>query len=261
MTILVTGARGVVARSLVRQLVAAGAEVRSGSRVPDASQPSGLTFDGVSGMFLYADRGGLDGLLGEALAAGVSHVVLLSAAGADPSSSDAITRLHGEAEEAVTRSGMAWTFLRPGGFATNRLLWAATVRSEGVVYEAFPDSHSSLIHEDDIAAVALCALTSAGHEEARYTLTGPSSLTVREQASLIGEVVDRPVRVVRQSLADYRRSLSRWPAEIVEARIQRISALVDHPDPTTDTVFAVTGRPARSFGSWAADHASDFSGS
>jgi uncharacterized protein YbjT (DUF2867 family) len=188
----------------------------------------------------------------------VEHVVLLSAAGADPNSDDAITRLHGEAEQTVADSSIAWTFLRPGGFATNRLLWADTIRAEGVVREAFPESPSSLIHEADIAAVALHALTEPGHDGTGYTLTGPHSLTVRRQAELIGNAIDRPVSVELQDLDEYRLSLSRWSPEIVEARIRRIAALVDHPAPTTDTVREVTGRPARTFADRAADHASDF---
>src|SRR5207249_4538557 len=118
-------------------------------------------------------------------ARGLAHVVLLSAAGADPASADAITRAHGEAEQAVLDSGIPWTFLRPGGFAANRLLWAGSIREAGVVRDPFPDSHAALIHEADIAAVAARALTTSGHAGAAYTLTGPESLTVRQQASLI----------------------------------------------------------------------------
>jgi len=230
----------------------------------DLAQPEtlGPALGGITKVFLYAEQRGLDGFLTHAREAGVEHIVLLSAAGADPNSDDAITRLHGEAEQTVADSGIAWTFLRPGGFATNRLLWADTIRAEGVVREAFPESQSALIHEADIAAVALHALTEAGHDGTGYTLTGPQSLTVRQQAELIGEAIDRPVQVELQDLDDYRRSLSLslsgWSAEIVEARIRRIAALVDHPAPTTDTVREVTGRPARTFADWAADHASDF---
>jgi uncharacterized protein YbjT (DUF2867 family) len=276
MTILVTGARGAVARSLVAQLLDAGHKVRAAGRDPqavrlpaevdvvaaDLARPDTLepALAGVRAMFLYAEPSGLHGVLTRARSAGVRHVVLLSAAGADPASEDAITRTHGEAEQAVAAEGIAWTFLRPGGFATNRLLWADTIRAEGVAYEPFPESHSALIHEADIAAVALCALTGPGHHGVAYTLTGPRSLTARHQAELIGEAIGATVRVEQQNLDDYRRTLSRWPTEIVEARIRRLAALVDHPAPVTGTVREVTGRPARPFETWASDHAPDFTG-
>jgi uncharacterized protein YbjT (DUF2867 family) len=274
MTILVTGARGAVARNLVRRLLDDGRKVRAASRAPDAvhlpvevevvkadlARPE--TFEpalaGVTQVFLYAELSGLDGFVAQAAAAGVEHIVLLSAAGADAASEDAITRLHGEAEQAVVRSGIPWTFLRPGGFATNRLAWAETIRARGVVLEAFPDSHSSLIHEGDIAAVAFHALTGVGHHGAAYTLTGPESLTVRRHAELVGEAINRPLHVELQSLDDYRCALSQWPPEIVEARIRRIEALVNRRAPVTDTVREVTGRPARTFAEWAADHVGDF---
>ncbi|MEV6878810.1 NAD(P)H-binding protein [Amycolatopsis sp. NPDC051128] len=282
MTILVTGARGNVARALVGQLLEAGHEVRAAGRDPgrarlpggvevvaaDLARPEGwdVALDGVTKAFLYAGTAGLGGFLSRAR--GLAHVVLLSAAGADPASADAITRAHGEAEQAVRDSPIPWTFLRPAGFAANRLLWADSVR-DGVVRDPFPDSHAALIHEADIAAVAACALTSPGHIGAEYTLTGPESLTVRQQASMIGQAIEAAVRVEPQDLDDYRRELTTvfaarglgrvGSADVVEARIRRLAALVDRPQPTTDTVREITGRPARSFAEWAADHAADFS--
>ncbi|HVV13439.1 SDR family oxidoreductase [Amycolatopsis sp.] len=271
MTILVTGARGGVSRALVGQLLDAGQEVRAGGRAPDAVDLPDVveldlaraeTFDkalaGVTAVFLYAELGGLGAFLDAATKAGVEHVVLLSARGADPAAPDAIMRVHGEAEAAVHASGIAWTFLRPGGFATNRLWWAAAVREQGPVREPFPDSESALIHEADLAAVARHALTEPGHDGAAYTITGPESLTARRHAELIGEVIGRTVTVERQDLDEYRESLRHLPAELLETRIRRLAALVGKPDPTTTTVEEVTGTPARTFARWAADHAADF---
>ncbi|MFJ7218454.1 NAD(P)H-binding protein [Amycolatopsis sp. NPDC098790] len=281
MTILVTGARGNVARALVEQLLRDGHEVRAAGRDPGTTRlPGGVevvaadlarsanwdaALDGVTKVFLYAGTAGLDGFLSRA--SGLAQVVVLSALGADPASEDAITRAHGEAEQAVRDSGLPWTFLRPGGFAANRLLWADSVRA-GVVRDPFPDSHSALIHEADIAAVAARALTSSGHLGATYSLTGPESLTVRQQAAVLGGVTGAPVRVETQDLDDYRRELtaafaarglgSVGSASVIEARIRRLAALVDRPQATTETVRDVTGRPARSFAEWAAEHAAAF---
>ncbi|MEV6641235.1 NAD(P)H-binding protein [Amycolatopsis sp. NPDC051371] len=281
MTILVTGARGNVARALVGQLLEDGHEVRAASRDPSRARlPAGVevvaadlarpeswdaALDGVTKAFLYAGTTGLAGFLSRA--GGLTQVVLLSALGADPASEDAITRAHGEAEQAVRDAGIPWTFLRPGGFAANRLMWADSVR-DGVVRDPFPNSHAALVHEADIAAVAACALTSSGHLGAAYALTGPESLTVRNQVSVLGRVAGRPVRLETQDLGDYRRELTAafearglgrvGSAEVIEARIRRLAALVDRPQATTETVLAVTGRPARSFAEWADDHAGDF---
>ncbi|WP_433136485.1 NAD(P)H-binding protein [Actinomadura nitritigenes] len=275
MTILVTGARGAVARDLVRRLVAAGLPVRAAGRDPAAARlPGGVeavradladpgtlgpALDGVARVFLYAERQGLDGFAARARAAGVEHVVLLSAAGADASSADPIARLHGEAEEAVARSGIAWTFLRAGGFATNALQWAGTIRAEGVVRDPFPESWTAPIHEADIAAVALRALTGPGHAGTAPVLTGPERLTRRRQAERIGEAIGRTVAVERQDLDEHRRDLARWgPPEVAEALIRHSVAAIDAPPPVTGDVERITGRPARTFAEWARDHAADF---
>ncbi|MGV9385344.1 NAD(P)H-binding protein [Nonomuraea sp. NPDC003707] len=275
MTILVTGARGHVARGLVQRLLAAGQPVRAAGRNPGAARlPAGVetvlcdladpgTFDaalaGVTKVFLYAERRGLDDFVTRAATAGVEHIVLLSALLADPASTDAIGRMHGDAEQAVARSGIAWTFLRPGAFATNTLQWAPSVRAEGVVRDPFPDSRSAPVHEADIAAVAALALTEPGHEGATYPLTGPELVSRSRQAELIGEAVGRPVRFVVQDLEEYRAELSAWTTpQVADVVIKESAAAVDRPLPPTDTVEKVTGRPARTYGEWARDHAEDF---
>lgn len=53
----------------------------------------------------------------------------------------------------------------------------------------------SLIHEADIAAVAVRALTEDGHAGKTYLLTGPQTLTQIEQVHAIGEAVARPLRL------------------------------------------------------------------
>ncbi|WP_329521782.1 NAD(P)H-binding protein [Spirillospora sp. NBC_01491] len=277
MTILVTGARGAIARSLIEQLLTAGHKVRAAGREPAAARlPAGVdvmeadlarpetlgaALAGATKVFVYAEPTGLDGFVAEARAAGVEHIVLLSALGAEPGAADRIPRIHGDAEQAVAGSGIPWTFLRPGGFATNALQWAGSVRAEGTVCDPFPESHAAPVHEADIAAVAARVLTDPGTEHlgAVHVLTGPGSLTRREQAEQIGAAIGRPVRIVRQSLDDHRAELAQWgPPDVAEALIRTAEEAVGRPAETTGTVQEITGRPPRSFAEWAADHAADF---
>jgi uncharacterized protein YbjT (DUF2867 family) len=152
--------------------------------------------------------------------------VLLSVGGADASSADPIARLHGEAEESVR--------------------------------DPFPESWTAPIHEADIAAVALRALTEPGHAGTAPVLTGPERLT-RRQAERIGEAIGRTVAVERQDLDGHRRDLARWgPPEVAEALIRHSVAAIDAPPPVTGDVERITGRPARTFAEWARDHAADF---
>ncbi|WP_240167496.1 SDR family oxidoreductase [Streptomyces noursei] len=70
--------------------------------------------------------------------------MLLSALGVesgDPTR-DPIVRMHRAAEEALRRSRLAWTFLRPGAFATNTLQWAPAMRASGTVRAPYPQAHA-----------------------------------------------------------------------------------------------------------------------
>src|SRR2546427_12259639 len=98
------------------------------------------------------------------------------------------------ARSSPTRSGPEWTFLRPGGFATNALMWAPQVRAGDVVRWPYGAAARPLIHERDIADVAVQARTGDGHARARDVLTGPQVLTHVEQGPVIGEAIRPPVR-------------------------------------------------------------------
>ena len=61
-----------------------------------------------------------------------------------------------------------WAFLRAGGFAANTLGWAPQIRAESVVRWAFGRAARSLIHERDIADVAVRALAGNRHDGGKY---------------------------------------------------------------------------------------------
>ncbi len=117
-------------------------------------------------------------------------------------------------EEAVVRSGLAYTLLRPGGFASNAARWSWGVRGESAVPLPYPDAVQAPIHEQDIADVAVVALTTDALVGAAPVLTGPERLTLREQVALIGEVIGRPVAVIEQTEAESSAMLSRFVPEV-----------------------------------------------
>ena len=97
--------------------------------------------------------------------------------------------------------------MRAIDFATNTLGWADQVR-KGIVRWPYGQASRSLIHERDIADVAVHVLTSAGHFGAKYVLTGPESITHAEQVRIIGEAVGREVRWEDLPLETARRQLT-----------------------------------------------------
>ncbi len=274
-TVLVTGATGNVGRHVLSGLLERGVEVRALVRDPAAARlPEGVE----------AVRGDLTrpGTLEDA-AAGVASVFLLwpgfGAADA-PAAVDAVARharrivylsasagpenrrpdgFWGEIEELVERTGLEWTFLRAGGFAANTLGWADQIR-DGVVRWPYGQAGRSLIHEADIAEVAVRALTEDGHVGAAYTLTGPEVLTQAEQVAVIGRAVGRDVRWEEQPVDEAREQLlAAWgDPSYADMALAAWAAMVDDPEHVTTTVQDVTGTPARTFHQWALDHAADF---
>ncbi|MEU3458147.1 NAD(P)H-binding protein [Micromonospora sp. NPDC006766] len=265
--ILVTAATGTVGRHVTMQLAEAGAEVRALTRGPadlpgvqtvhgDLSVPDSLrtAVEGVEAVFLvwpFASADGLDAVL--ALAAEhARRVVYLSSA--------AIRENERRAEQLIEQSGLEWAVLRPHAFAANTLRWAEQIRAEGVVREPYGQAAMSLVHERDIARVAVRALTEDGHGGRVYELTGPQSLTQAEQVRVIGEVIRSPVRWEEASPEEARRRmLARgWPPEAVDGILHAQAAMTAGPAPVTTTVEEVTAAAASPFRSWVAEHSHAF---
>jgi len=273
--IVVTGATGNVGGNVVRQLLDAGERVRAVTRSPgtarlpqgvevvggDLAEPSTLTggFDGAERMFLFPVPSTVDSVAELAKASGVRRVVVLSSSAAADQGDNPIAVMHRTVEQALENSGLDWTFVRPGGFATNTLSWAPSVRAEGVVRAPYPDAVANLIHEADIAAVATTALLEDGHVGARYELTGPHSNTQIEQVQAIAAAIGRDVRFEEQTPEQARRTMVEYmPAPIADILLNYWASSVGSPAPVLPTVEQVTGRPARSYPEWAVDHAEDF---
>jgi uncharacterized protein YbjT (DUF2867 family) len=266
--IFVIGATGKVGRHVVSGLLERDVQVRALARSPDAaglpagvdvvsgdlSDPQGLGehLDGVEAVFLvwpfFSAEGA--GEVVDTLARHARRVVYLSAEAADkrPDSFWAAV------ERAIERSATEWTFLRPTGFAANTLMWADQIRESGVVRWPYGQAARSLIHERDIAAVAVRALTEDGHVGARYVLTGPETLTQAEQVHAIGDALGRPVRWEELSREDADEQIAGVPATALDTW----ASFVETPEIVTSTVEELTGEPARPFDAWARDHVDHF---
>ncbi|WP_163506187.1 NAD(P)H-binding protein [Fodinicola acaciae] len=280
--IVVTGATGKVGGQVVRQLVAAGREVRAvvrdsskarlaGAEVVrgDLGEPDTIAAaaeESEAAFLLWPYLGTPADTVPDvvaALAKRTARIVVLSSMGVvdgvdrqkDPNS-----EFHAALEREVRRSGAEWTFVRPGGFAGNTLGWASTIRAEGVVRAAYAQLARPLIHEADIAAVAVAALTGDGHAGATYAVTGPALVTQAEQMAAIGAAIGRELRFEELAPAEAQRQLraAGWPTEMADSAMRTWSRMLARPEPVTTTVQDVLGRPALTYQQWAVDHADDF---
>jgi len=171
-----------------------------------------------------------------------------------------LRQVYAGVEELIEKSGMRWTMLRPGPFALNyRHWWAPQIRSGDLVRWFHGDAQTAAVHERDIAAVAVRALCDQRHDGQDYVVTGPESLTQREQLAIIGESVGRRLVFDEVSPDTARREvIAAWPPRVADMLLSAYAAAVDRPAFITSTVEAVTGTPARTFREWANDHATDF---
>ncbi|MFH8669592.1 NAD(P)H-binding protein [Streptomyces anulatus] len=278
--ILVTGATGAVGREVAGQLAAAG-PVRILARRPERLTVRGEGVEVVEGE--YGDRAALDRALrgvasvflvtnsptepddervaAAAAAAGVRHLVKLSMmAVEEPGADDFITRRQRENEQAVRESGVPWTFVRPRTFMSNTLSWAPGIRSTGVVRALYGDSPVACVDPRDVAAVAVAVLTGTGHEGRAYAVSGPEAITAREQTAQLSRVLERPLRFEELGVDAARTALlAKYPPPVAEAFLQSAERQrAGAKAAVVPTIQDLTGRPARPYRIWSAEHAEAF---
>jgi uncharacterized protein YbjT (DUF2867 family) len=285
--ILVTGATGTVGSEVVKQLLDSGETVRVLARNPqkaaqqladpgrpgrpgrleiaqgDLSDPGtlGPALAGVRKAFVLAvgldDLAELEGnVFAAARAAGVEHVVKLSTSAIDLLPDGAISRWHRRSEDRLQASGLPYTVVRPGNFASNSLRWAPTIKAQGVVYAPHAAGQSVPIDPHDIAAVAVAALRGpvAAHRGKIYRLSGPEAYTPAEQVAVLAEVLGRPLRFVEVPEASARAGMQSagLPAVLIDAVLELTRGLLTADGRTIEpTVQELLGRPPRTYRAWA----------
>jgi uncharacterized protein YbjT (DUF2867 family) len=271
MKILVAGATGTVGGQIVKQLSELGHQVLALTRNPakanfpaevevvvgDLTKPETLmsALEGVNSLHLikfggdnYADLETGREIVAMAEKAGVQRVTVLMGGA------------KGALEEAVESSSMAWTFLQPVEFMANILEWAAGIRSESAVRLPFGDRKTAIVHEADIAAVAVAALTEDGHGGQTYTITGGEVLTPRKMVQIIGSAIGQDIRFIDLTEAEAREEwkAAGHPQQIIDFLMWVYGNTPPMGYTVVPTVEQVTGHPPRIFAQWAGDHVNNF---
>jgi uncharacterized protein YbjT (DUF2867 family) len=179
--------------------------------------------------------------------AGVRHVVYTSVAGAAPDATFTLGRDHHDAEQAIRRSGMTFTFLRDNFYA-DLLPWFAD--DSGVIRGPAGDGRVAAVARRDVADVAAVVLRDpAAHADATYVLTGPEALTLTEIAARAGSVLGRDLRYEEETVEeayDSRRAAYGAADWQLDAWVSTYTAIADGScAAVTDDVARVTGHPAR----------------
>jgi uncharacterized protein YbjT (DUF2867 family) len=278
--IAISGASGNIGSEVVRQLAAGHVAIRALSRDPSKLKaPAGThtakadlldaetldaAFAGAEKLFLMASAMDVPRAAANAVPAakraGVRHIVMVSSATIAIEPEPAIGRWHREAEEVVRSSGLAWTFLRPGNFASNTLRWAGMIRSQGKVF-APAGGLTSPVDPRDIADVAVKALTTSGHDGATHVVTGGELMTPAQQLATIAAAIGRELRLVEVPVeAAVANMVRAGTSEVLAKAVVEliVAAREGREHFITTTVRDVAGHEPRTFADWVRDHVDAF---
>jgi uncharacterized protein YbjT (DUF2867 family) len=209
MTVLVLGATGKTGRRIAERLERRNVPVRLGSR---SGQPPfdweddstwASVLEGVSAVYVsyFPDLAvpgapeAVGALAEQAQRSGVERIVLLSGRGEEEAQ---------RSEQVVAAAGIDWTVVRCSwfnqnfseGYMLDPILAGEVALPAGDVPEPFVDA-------EDIADVAVAALTEDGHTGEIYELTGPRMLTFAEAVAEIGRATGRDLHYVQVSMDEY----------------------------------------------------------
>jgi uncharacterized protein YbjT (DUF2867 family) len=281
-TILVTGATGTIGSEVVKALAAkpgvtVRVAVRSAAKAEKLLAPNVIPVDfdyekpetiaaavkGADRVFLLTpfaqnqvELGKL--LIDAAKAAGVKHLVKLSAIGAEIEPGIQLGRWHRATEKAVEASGLAYTFLRPSNFMDNFIHYYPPA-GDGNIYLPLGTGACSYIDSRDIAAVAAAVLTEEGHYGKAYDLTGPEALTTADAAAAIGAATGREVRYVDvPEAAASKAMLDMHMPEWMVTAMMELHGIVKagYASGISPLVEKLTGQAPRTFAAFARDRAS-----
>jgi uncharacterized protein YbjT (DUF2867 family) len=194
-----------------------------------------------------------------AKAAGVRHLVKLSSM--DVQHGLAIGTWHERGEAAIRASGIPCTFVQPTGFMSNLVAWAPSIKAEGVVRSSTGNGRRAFIHSDDIAEVAVMALTSRTYDGESLPITGPEALSFSEVTAKIGAAIGKPLVFQPISDQEARERYSRISGseEETEAHVALWRAIRDERLATvTDNVERILGRKPIALDQWLLENAGAF---
>jgi uncharacterized protein YbjT (DUF2867 family) len=258
--ILVLGATGKTGRRVADRLEAAGANVRCGSRSANpafdwedpATWPAAL--EGVTSVYVsfFPDLAvpgapeAVEAFTAEARRSGVRRLVLLSGRGEAEAQ---------RAEDIVAEASLEWTVVRSSWFAQNF--------SEGAFVEAVASGEVALpvgevkepfVDVEDIADVAVAALTGSGHHGQIYEVTGPRLLTFAEAVDAIAEASGRDITctpIPLDAFTGFLMEAGEAP-EVIEILAYLFTEVLDGRNAyVADGVERAIGRPPRDFTEYA----------
>jgi uncharacterized protein YbjT (DUF2867 family) len=284
-SILITGATGSVGTHLIKYLseknVSFRVLARKSDRATKLSSIKGLelvygdladknsvknALQGIEKVFLLTNSSETAETLqlnfvDAAKANGVRHIVKLSQLAATLHSPVRFLRYHAAVEQKIKELAMSYTFLRPNLFMQGLLGFKESIIKKGMFFAAVGEAKISLVDVRDIAAVAAETLTTEGHDNKIYDITGPEAITHRQIADHFSQELKKAVKFIDVKPEDMHREVVKagfplWQADgLMEDYAHYARGEAAH---VSSNVKNITGNSPRNFQTFIADYAPFF---
>jgi NAD(P)H dehydrogenase (quinone) len=214
--IVISGASGQLGELVVRDLLARGVPAKNlilvsrtpekldefkkmgaSTRFGDFSKPESLAPAYAGGTKMLLISIGFDAgprpeahkrAVDAAVAAGIKHIVYTSFVAISNGDREGLASDHFQTEEIIKKSGVSWTMLRNSIYANGLVQQAAKMLATGKAAIADSDVRIGYVTREDCAAAAAAALSTPGHENKVYDITGPELVGPREIAAAASAV-------------------------------------------------------------------------
>lgn len=184
-----------------------------------------------------------------AVAAGVSHIVLMSSVGARNTEKTNMASEHFAGEQYLMKHAKAWSILRMSYYAESIIDEAKTSLAYGVL-TGLTENKVSYVSRDDLASAAAGLLLGEGHDGVIYTGTGPKTLTGAERAEAIAKASGKPLNFVTVPVEALEEQLkqAQLPQPVIYAIVGTQKNLSNGDfDIVTGDIEKLSGRPPKSF--------------
>jgi NAD(P)H dehydrogenase (quinone) len=131
-----------------------------------------------------------------AKAAGVKQIAYTSWIALSKGDTAGLGADHSKTEELLQKSGVAYTFLRNSIYMEGTLASAAKMLAEGRAIAAPNENKIGYVTREDCAAAAVAVLSTPGHDNKAYEITGPDLVGQAEIAAAASAVAGKTIKVV-----------------------------------------------------------------
>jgi len=170
-----------------------------------------------------------------AVASGIKHIVYTSFVAISKGDQTGLASDHFQTEEIIKKSGLAWTMLRNSIYSNGLVQQAAKILAEGKATVSDSDVRIGYVTREDCAAAAAAVLSSPGHENKVYDITGPELIGPREIAAAASAVTGKPIELTApDAKAPARRAFGGPSYEVVS---EDVAKLTGRPETSVRALF------------------------